>query len=38
MVTVAHGNIYAIWHSLMWMFFCLKCVKFILFSILEDYT
>ena len=38
MVTVARGNVYTFLHPLMWVFFCSKCVKFVLFSILEDYT
>ena len=37
MVTEAHGNIYTSLHLLMWVFFFSKCVKFVLFSILEDY-
>ena len=37
MVTVAHENIYTSLHPLMWVFFCLECVKFVFFSILEDY-
>ena len=37
MIIVAHGNIYTFLHPLMWVFFCSKCVKFVLFSILEDY-
>ena len=37
MIIVAHGNIYTFLHSLMWVFFCSKCVKCVLFSILEDY-
>jgi len=38
MVTVAHVYIYTFLHPLMWVFFCSKCVKWVPFSILEDYT
>ena len=41
-VIVANMYNYTFLHPLMWMFFCLKCVKFVLFFffffILEDYT
>ena len=30
--------IYTFLHPLIWVFFCSKCVKLVLFSILEDYT
>jgi len=30
-------HLYIFLHPLMWVFFCSKCVKFVLFSILENY-
>ena len=37
-VTVVIVHKYIILHPLMWVFFCSKCVKWAIFSILQDFT